>query len=206
MNFTALLPCGLTKDVWISRLPKGTIFTTRRPIICQCGENSLKHIKGARELTGKLICWFPKQRHTMEFAPLPPKLKAGKSYQICSGRGTKAICSICGHKEKDHEIETKPPLKSNKYSRQCYCGCYAYTPLSCELVSVMDEEEWQVKALIDSMFKFADTNDDDWTPHGVKELTEEAHREGFETWEQLDKWITDYYGSRPKLWRYCFKR
>ena len=28
----------------------------------------------------------------------------------------------------------------------------------------------------------------------------------FETWAQLDKWITDYYGGRPKMWRYEFKR
>ena len=34
MNFTAELPNGKTKDIWIASLPIGTIFTTRRTMKC----------------------------------------------------------------------------------------------------------------------------------------------------------------------------
>jgi len=191
MNFTAQLPNGMTKDVWIASLKPGDTFCTRRPMKgAICGKNSLQH-NPTTETCKDFKPYGLKIEDLPRWQPLLPKLKAGKKYAICSGRGTKAICSICGHKEKDHEIETKPPLKSNKYSRQCYCGCYAYTPLSCELLSVQSEEEWRQKYVAGKL----DTS-----------LKEEAEREGFEIFSQLDKWITDYYGGRPKMWRYCFRR
>ena len=36
--------------------------------------------------------------------PLPPEYTAGRKYDICSGRGTKAICANCGFEEKSHLI------------------------------------------------------------------------------------------------------
>ena len=208
MNFTAKLPSGVTKDVFIAQLPQGSVFCTRRPQICAtCGENSLVCSRGDS------TCW----------QPLPPKYKVGclhcgkieeahiphegmmvcsgmkggiynpKKYAIrggCSGRGTSAICE-CGHKEKDHETFNG----ENKYSRQCYCGCVAYKPLSCELVAIDDDLEWTKQA-----FKGKSQSE------RYEIMCAEAAREGFQDWQQWEDWMTAYYGGIPKCWRYQFKR
>ena len=231
MNFTAKLPSGLTKDVWIASLPVGTIFCTRRPQICSnCGENSLKHTTFAGASHCKVS--FPKNPYGDDlWQPLPSKYKVGTKYAICSGRGTKAICANCGRTESKHCHEGfsvgvmirpctpymtpwrngKDPFTGEKLLLRpdpSHEGIPQYKPLSCELIGVMDEEEWieglllndeETKAIVNA-FK-------DVVLGYVNEacLHEEAKREGFETWTQLDDWIKDYYGGRPKMWRYEFK-
>ena len=253
MNFTAQLPNGMDKASWIASLPKGSLFCTRRPIICQCGENSLKHT----EFDGKLYCKFDatkgKGKELIKqfgsvgkvplekgvWQPLPPKLKVGnerclkcgmayeqhakgiagmphlihdtrdfvrewKKYAICSGRGTKAICE-CGVMEAKHHngvgLCHSERVSSTTYKR--VIDCKGYNPISCELVSVMDEMEWIAQQLNQFSVEEISTSS---TGEALPFFKEEAHREGFETWGQLDKWITDYYGGRPKMWRYEFRR
>lgn len=176
MNFTAELPNGKTKDVWISSLPVGTIFCTRRTMKCaNCGENSLKH----KQIEGKLYCLEKHYGQCKQWQPLPLAYKVGKKYAICSGRGSPAICE-CGLKKKSH-----------------VCGHY-YKPLSCELVSVMDEDEWIKKYV---------TADNDFSQRWANMIwLAEAKREGFETPDQLNDWIEKHYKGRPKMWRYEFKR
>ena len=82
-----------------------------------------------------------------------------------------------------------------------------YKPLSCELVSVMDEEEY----IREAMKKYGVwQNKKNFLLHdldgSIIHIEEEAHCEGFNTWAELDKCIVYYYGGRPKMWRYEFRR
>ena len=225
MNFTALLPNGMTKDRWIASLKPGTTFCTRRVQICaSCGENSLKHDKN------KGFCPnmpFPTSK-VMKWQPLPPVLKVGKKYAICSGRGTKAICE-CGHKAHpneriiyDMELNEISLMKDGTFDPSITINksCDICKPLSCELLSVVDEEEWKIKtgvgggqtiyldnkkagmtpdeALVDGLARVGEVYE--------KILSEEAHREGFDTWQQLNDWIEKHYGGRLRMWRIAFKR
>lgn len=219
MNFTAQLPNGMTKAVWIASLKPGDTFCTLRPMKCSnCGENSLKHDKNAGFCPNMP---FPTSK-VMKWQPLPPKLKpqllmntnecqisSWKKYAICSGRGTKAICENCGGKAHKGNYLVELGMEAGKRSVKCgnykigEVKCSDYKPLSCELVSVMDEEEWK-----NTMSFAAEVwgHVEDAKTGERKRMKEEAKREGFETWAQLDKWITDYYGARPKMWRYEFRR
>jgi len=209
-------------------LPIGSSFCTRRPQICKnCGENSLKHtILSEMKLA---LCKNPyKFSKGNIWQPLPPKLKVGcekcgdtifnhydglhcsasgsktylpKKYAICSGRGTKAICE-CGYSEKKHGGMPLSDLKTTadaNFLASLHCG-HSYTPLSCELLSVMDKEEWAAKDYT------AESKLGQYARESKELLNEEAHSEGFNTWAELDKWIVDYYGARPKMWRYVFRR
>jgi len=208
MNFTAQLPNGMDKASWIASLPKGSLFCTRRPMKCAiCGKNSLQH-NPTTETCKDFKPYGLKIEDLPRWQPLLPRLKVGKKYAICSGRGTKAIC-VCGRKAADH----------NEHGIMCMDDhskdfkARVYRPLTCELVSVMDEEEWR-KKMSDECFNFAQERGFNFEEELQEEyhkilhlaLKDEAKREGFITWTQLDKWIMDYYGGRPKMWRYEFRR
>ena len=82
MNFTAQLPNGMTKDVWIASLPKGSLFCTRRPMKCAiCGKNSLQH-NPTTETCKDFKPYGLKIEDLPRWQPLLPRLKVAKKEVI----------------------------------------------------------------------------------------------------------------------------
>ena len=219
MNYTALLPNGKTKDAWIASLKPGTHFCTRRPMKCSnCGENSLKH-RQSDDSAHVLYC----KDERFVWMPIPPKyvvgckkcgkvLQAhrhlgswaadkgkhayiGKKYAICSGRGTGAICE-CGARFNEHKINydnQEEPFCPESFESELPTK---YKPLSCELISVMDESDWSAKPAPEVK------NHEDV----IRMFNDDSKLEGFGTWQQLQDWLFNHYGGRPRLWRYEFRR
>jgi hypothetical protein len=150
--------------------------------------------------------------------PIFPAYSVGEKYAICSGRGTKAICE-CGEKFNNHKINydnQDEPLCPASFARfegvkiadgiptQTIEYAERYVPLTCELVSVMDEEEWHSNLLRTLATKYGASAA--LAKALTEELDAENRREGFDHYPQCDEWIEKFYGDSPKLWRYEFKR
>ena len=152
--------------------------------------------------------YFCKNRCAMK--PTPQQT-IGKKYAICSGRGTKAICE-CGHPEKRHHrghlwdecIQCKEDNRSFHHEK----WRHTYAPLTCELVSVMAEEEWLAELYKTTSRRAQVTRPEIFSIFQWEAafFEAEAHREGFNSWSELNKWISDHYNGRPRMWRYEFKR
>ena len=222
MNFTALLPNGMTKDCWIASLKPDDHFCTRRPMKCaNCLKNSLEHKCNCpswhRHKLGSGCNTDLDENGTcgcMKFCdnwqPLPPALKVG--------------CKKCGLQYDQHAILNKEEedyigihgrgsYEGHKYAicsgrgkpAICTCGARCYKkgamkapgckPLSCELIAIDDDLEWTKQA-----FKGKSQME------RYEIMCAEAAREGFQDWQQWEDWMTAYYGGIPKCWRYQFKR
>lgn len=224
--FQGQLYCGQDGHLPPRKTIKGTgLWQPLPPVLkvgcVNCGLPWEEHNLHEKGFEGQEVCpnSFKRRKTTMNGEPTTLTMGTSytpKKFAICSGRGTGAICE-CGEKFNNHKINYEnqdEPLCPASFRRfegvkigdgiptQTVEYAERYVPLKCELVSVMDEEEWQRKICAEKIFGYH-KKDECWNDVGY---TEEAHREGFETWEQLDKWIVDYYGARPKMWRYCFKR